>query len=64
MKDINELRSSLASVFADLRAGTITPKDASELNNCAGKIINSLKVELEYKSFRDGTPNIDYLNVK
>ena len=64
MKDINELRENLSKVFSDLRSFEITPKEASELNNCAGKIINSLKVELEYKALKDGIPNIDFLNVK
>lgn len=63
MKDINELRENLSSVFKDLRSGDIKPSEAAELNNCAGKIINSLKVEMEYKISRKETPDIRFLNV-
>jgi len=62
MKDINEVREELSKVFADLRSGEIKASTASELNNCAGKIINSLKVELEYFALKKETPEIPFFN--
>lgn len=62
MKSIEDVREQLAEVFKDLRAGAIKHKDAAELNNSAGKIINSLKVELDYYALRKEKPNIKFLS--
>jgi len=61
MNNIRDVRAELAAVFEGLKAGTIKPAEASELNNAAGKIINSLKVELEYYAQRKESPNIPFL---
>ena len=57
MKSMNELREELFKVFVELRDGTLTHKQASEINNCAGKIINSIKVELDYFALRNVIKN-------
>ena len=62
MKNIEEVRAELAAVFRGLKDGTIDTKVAGELTNCAGKIINTLKVELEFAAQRKETPNIPFLN--
>ena len=61
MKNVNELRDQLALVFAGLQSGTIAHKDASELANLAGKMINSAKVQVEYYTLRKESPNIEFL---
>lgn len=63
MKNISELRDDLAKMFAELRDGTADVKVAAEMNNTAGKIINTLKVEMEYSELRKVTPNISFLNL-
>ena len=60
MKDIISVRTELAEVFKQLKNGEIKPAYAAELSNCAGKIINSLKVELKYYAARKETPEIDF----
>lgn len=62
MRNIEEVRAELAAVFKGLKDGTVDTKVAGELNNCAGKIINTLKVELEFAALRKETPNIPFLN--
>ena len=62
MKNVNELRDQLALVFAGLQSGTIPHKDAAELANLAGKMINSAKVQVEYFALRKEAPNIDFLS--
>lgn len=62
MKNINQLRTELVSVFQGLREGSIQAKEASEMNNTAGKIINTLKVELEYATLQNRVPEIPFLN--
>lgn len=62
MKNVTQLRNELADVFDQLNAGIIKPKEAGELANVAGKMINSAKVQLEYYALRKETPTIDFLN--
>lgn len=64
MKNIVEVRTELTRVFEQLSTGGITPVEAKELNNCAGKIINTLKVELEYFGLTGETPNIPFIRTK
>lgn len=61
MKTVRELRDELAIVFDQLNSGAIKAKDAGELANVAGKMINSAKVQLEYYALRKETPNIPFL---
>lgn len=59
---IGELRIELLNIFTDLKNGAIELKEAAELNNTAGKIINSAKVELEYYSLTKKTPGIKFIS--
>jgi len=61
MKNIQELRDNLTEVFNGLRDGSISPQVATELNNSAGKIISSIKVELEYYGLRKESPEIEFI---
>jgi hypothetical protein len=61
MNNITELREELANVFTGLRDGTLDPKQAIEMNNAAGKMINTVKVQLEYAALRNETPSIDFM---
>lgn len=61
MKTITDLRNELSLVFAELKSGELKPKIASEMNNAAGKIINTVKVQLEYAALRKEKPTIAYL---
>ena len=62
MKNINEVRKELCDAFKDLRSGNLEVKQAAEMSNMAGKIINSIKVELEYAALKKEAPNIQFLN--
>jgi len=61
IKTVTELRKELLSVFNGLRSGDIEVKVASEMNNCAGKIIKSVVTQLEYSSLRDEKPQIEFM---
>ncbi len=63
MKNIKELRENLTQLYTDLKTGEFKGSDAKEMNNCAGKIINSIKVQLEYSSLRKEKPEIKFLEV-
>lgn len=52
MKSINsmaKLRDELVTLFTDIKEGKVKPAVATEMNNAAGKAINSAKIELEYR---------------
>ncbi|MBX9404555.1 hypothetical protein K5E40_02550 [Pseudomonas baetica] len=61
MKNAEALRKNLADVFRQLQAGEINAKDASELANLGGKMINSAKVQVEYYALRKEAPKIAWL---
>lgn len=52
MNSISKLREELAEVFQGLKDGSVDTKVASEMNNSAGKIIGTVKVQLEYASLK------------
>lgn len=61
MKTINELRDELLCVFDSLKSGETDVKVAAEMNNTAGKIIGTVKVELEYAELKKEAPSIAFL---
>ena len=62
MRNIKDLRAELSTLFHDIKSGSADIKAAAEMNNTAGKIINSLKVELEYAALRKESPSISFLD--
>ncbi len=61
MKNVIELRNELCAVFDEIRADAIKAPVARELVNAAGKIINSVRLELEYAALRKEVPIIEFL---
>lgn len=61
MKNIKELREELIKVFEGLKKDTIDLKKAAEMNNTAGKVINTIRAQLEYHKLRKDKPQIDFL---
>lgn len=61
MKNITELREEMIKVFEDLRDEKIATGDAKELSNACGKVIASVKVQLEYANMRKEIPDIEFL---
>ena len=62
MKNINELRESLADLFGQIRDGAVDVKVAAEMNNTAGKIIASIKVQNDYAALRNEQPSIAFMH--
>lgn len=61
MTTVTDIRNDLINIFNKLRDGTMEAKDAVEINNTAGKIIASAKVQLAYAALRGETPDIPFL---
>ncbi len=62
MQNITELRISLADNYTKMKAGKMNIALGKELSNAAGKIINSLKVELEYHQLLGIKDKIEFLD--
>jgi len=56
------LTTELMNLYSDVKNGVIDLKEAAELNNTAGKIINSVKVQLEYYALSKTQPKIKQIN--
>lgn len=61
MKTISDIRGDLLTLFDDLREGRVDAKSAVEINNTAGKIISTAKVQLGYHQLRGERPDIPFL---
>lgn len=61
MNNVVDMRTELLGVFSELQAGTIELPVAQELNNTAGKILSSVKVELAKAALCDEKPAIAFL---
>jgi hypothetical protein len=60
--NITGVRDNLLIVFNALCGQELESKEAVEINNTAGKIISSLKVQLAYHAMRGEKPEIEFLN--
>jgi hypothetical protein len=57
----NELRAVLCETIAAVRDKTITPDAAEAISNASGKIVASLRVELEYRRMRGEVPKMQFM---
>ena len=61
-ENIEALRQSLLESYNMLRQDPKRVVQVGELANTAGKVIGTVKLELEYAALRKETPNIAFLN--
>ena len=61
MQNIKDLRESLVDNYEKLKNNEMELKMAKELANTAGKVLNSLKVELEYQALTGNKKRIEFL---
>ncbi len=58
---LEELRTDLLEAYESLKADPRRINQVSELSNTAGKIIASVKVEMEYAALRGEKPDIKFI---
>lgn len=61
--DINNLRTILSEEIDKLRAGTTTPANVNAITNATGKILSTVKIEMEYHKLLGKTPAIDFIKI-
>ena len=57
-----ELRAALCETIAAVRAKEMTPDAAEAISNASGKVIASLRVELEYRRMRGEVPALPFMD--
>jgi len=62
MKNVDQVRDRLSTIFDQLESGEIDAKKAAEFANLAGKMINSAKVQIEYYALKKELPAISFLD--
>ena len=60
-KDIHELREQLLDAYDMVKTDPRRANQVKEMANTAGKIIGTLKLELEYAMLRQEKPKIPFL---
>ena len=61
MKTVEELRTFLSRELERVSSGEITPAAANASANLTGKILSSVKLELEYNKMAGKNPDIAFL---
>jgi len=64
MQNITELRESLLDNYEQMKSKKMELRHGKELANTAGKVLNSLKIELEYNALIGNKNKIEFLEVK
>lgn len=66
VKNLNQLRDALAEELRKVASGEINASSANAVANIAGKIISSVKLEMEYHKLSGVQSSIDFVsnNVK
>jgi hypothetical protein len=64
MKNITELRSDLMDNYVKMKDKQMELKEGKELANTAGKVLTSLKIELEYNAMMGIKTPIPFLQVE
>lgn len=59
--NVTELRDDLLNAYDMLKSDPKRHNQVKELSNTAGKILASLKIELEYAGLRGEIPNIPFI---
>lgn len=56
-----DLRNHLANVLEQVASGKITPAAANAAANVAGKVLSTVKMELDFSKVTGAQPSIDFL---
>ncbi len=60
-KDINELREQLLDAFDWVKADPRRANQVKEMTNAAGKILGTIKAQMEYSMLRSEEPDIPFM---
>jgi len=58
---INDLRKIMAEEIGKIRSGDTTAANVNAITNAVGKILSTVKMEIEYNKLMGRTPVIDFI---
>ena len=61
--NVNDLRNMLAEELTKLRNEQTTPASLNAIVNATGKILSTVKLEMEYGKMLGVTPRIDFIKI-
>jgi len=61
IKTVNDLRTILAEEITKIRNGETTAANVNAIVNATGKILTTVKMEIEYNKLLGLTPQIDFI---
>ena len=61
LNTVNDMRSILADEIKKLRDGNTTASNVNAIVNASGKILSTIKIEMEYCKLTGTTPRIDFI---
>ena len=61
LKTVNDMRSMLTEEIQKLRSGKTTAAAVNAVVNATGKILSSVKLEIEYNKLVGQTPKIPFI---
>ena len=61
--NVNDLRIMLAEELTKLRNEQTTPASLNAIVNATGKILSTVKLEMEYGKMLGKTPKIDFIKI-
>ena len=61
MKNMKDVRNKLVELCQSLENGSLDIKTVGEMHNGIGKIINTVRTQLEYSKLRKEKPQIDFM---
>jgi hypothetical protein len=65
MLNLNEVRDALSKTIIQLQAGTTTPNVANAISKATGKLLVSIKLEIDYhRLFGTKVPAMEFFDKK
>ncbi len=64
MKTMTEIREILCDQMDAIKNDTTTPQKANSIINAVGKLLHSVRIELEYAKLTGQRPSVKLLTVK
>jgi len=62
LQTVNDMRLILADEIQKIREGKTTAANVNAIVNASGKILTTIKMEIEYNKLIGKTPNIEFIN--
>lgn len=63
LKTVHDIRTVLAEEIVKLRNGSTTPANVNAIVNASGKILGTVKLEMEYNKLLGKIPEIPFIGV-